>query len=166
MKALSTLLVAALIASVTACAPTGQNAAADQAKKDLVQNFYNQLSDPLNANADELSAKYMNDDWLSTPRPLGGPGRAGFLKTLGMFGGMIPDLKWDVQEMLVAGNRVIVRSVASGTPNSPEGYFFGVPTSGAKKFEIMTIDIHEIQDGKIVRAFHVEDWATAIQQVQ
>jgi predicted ester cyclase len=82
-----------------------------------------------------------------------------------MFHGMIPDLKWEVQEMLVEGNRVIVRSKATGTPNSPEGYFFGVPTDGSKSFEIQTIDIHTIEGGKMIRSFHTEDWATAIQQV-
>jgi len=84
---------------------------------------------------------------------------------LGAFGGMIPDLNWDVKEMLVDGNRVTVRSIASGTPNSPEGHFFGAPTDGSKKFEIMTIDVHTIENGKMVRSYHVEDWATAIQQV-
>ena len=35
---------------------------------------------------------------------------------------LIPDLKWEIQEMLQDGNRVIVRSMASGTPN---GDFMG-----------------------------------------
>ena len=133
--------------------------------KTLVQKFYDQLSDPNNPKTDELSAVYMHDDWLSTPQPLGGPGREGFVRTLGAFGGMIPDLNWAVQEMLVDGNQVIVRSIATGTPNSPEGHFFGVPTKGEKPFEIQTIDIHTVEDGKMVRSFHCEDWATAMQQV-
>ena len=52
--------------------------------------------------------------------------------------------------MLVVDNRVIVRSIATGTPNSPEGYFFGVPTDGSKSFEVQTIDIHTVEDGKLV----------------
>ena len=32
-------------------------------------------------------------------------------------------------------------------------------------FKIMTIDIHEVKDGKIVQSYHVEDWARAIRQV-
>ncbi|MEM6771687.1 MAG: ester cyclase [Bacteroidota bacterium] len=135
------------------------------ALKVIAQQFYDQLSDPNNENREALSAVYMADGWVSTPQPLGGPGRQGFVNTLAAFGGMIPDLKWSVQEMLVDGNRVIVRSIASGTPNSPEGHFFGVPTKGGKKFEVPTIDIHTIEDGKMVSSFHVEDWATAMQQV-
>ncbi|GAB5537336.1 MAG: hypothetical protein Rubg2KO_35850 [Rubricoccaceae bacterium] len=131
----------------------------------VVQKFYDQLSDPANPNADALSAEYMADDWLSTPTPGGGTGRAGFVATLGFFGSIIPDLSWDVQEMLVDGNRVTVRSIASGTPNAPDGSFFGVPTDGTKQFEIMTIDIHTVENGKMVRSYHVEEWATAMQQV-
>jgi len=133
--------------------------------KALVQKFYDQLSDPNNSDRDGLSKVYMAENWESTPQPIGGPGRQGFVNTLGAFGGMIPDLNWDVKEMLVDGNRVTVRSIASGTPNSPEGHFFGAPTDGSKKFEIMTIDVHTIENGKMVRSYHVEDWATAIQQV-
>ena len=45
----------------------------------------------------------------------------------------------------------------------PTGKFFGVePKAG---FEIMTIDIHEVRGGKIVKSYHVEDWARAIRQV-
>ncbi|MGH9577195.1 MAG: ester cyclase, partial [Terriglobales bacterium] len=50
--------------------------------------------------------------------------------------------------MLVDGNRVVVRSEASGTPAGP---FFGVP-HGGKSSRIMTIDIHTVQGGKLVEA--------------
>lgn len=29
----------------------------------------------------------------------------------------------------------------------------------------MTIDTHEVQNGRIVKSYHVEDWARAIRQV-
>ena len=29
----------------------------------------------------------------------------------------------------------------------------------------MTIDIHELADGVIVRTYHVEDWASALRQL-
>jgi hypothetical protein len=29
----------------------------------------------------------------------------------------------------------------------------------------MSIDIHEVAQGKIVKSWHVEDWATAIKQL-
>ena len=79
----------------------------------------------------------------------------------GGFGKLIPDLRWDIKDVLVDGNRIIVRSEASGTPVGP---LFGVAPSG-KSFKIMTIDIHTIKDGKAVAAHHVEDWAGAIRQL-
>jgi hypothetical protein len=30
----------------------------------------------------------------------------------------------------------------------------------------MTIDIHSIENGKITQVYHLEDWATAIQQLK
>src|SRR5574341_1096290 len=64
---------------------------------------------------------------------------------------LIPNLKWEIQEMLQDGNTVILRSVASGTPN---GDFIGVPTDGSRAFSIMTIDIHTVENGKVVRVYH------------
>lgn len=66
--------------------------------------------------------------------------------------------------MLVSGNKVIVHSEATGTSNSREGYFFGVPTKGEKAFSIQTVDIHTVENDKLVKVYHCEDWATAIQQ--
>ena len=60
-------------------------------------------------------------------------------RQLGFFWKLIPDLKWLPQEILNDGNKYIVRSLASGTPN---GNFMGLPTDGTKSFKIMTIDIH------------------------
>lgn len=133
--------------------------------KTTVQQFYDALSTAPNDNSAVEIGHWMATDWTSTPTPAGGPGLEGFVKTLHLFHGMIPDLNWEVKEMLVDGNRVIVRSEATGTPNSPEGHFFGVPTSGKKSFSVQTIDIHTLKDGKMVRGYHCEDWAAAIQQV-
>lgn len=85
---------------------------------------------------------------------------------LGFFWKMIPDLIWEPVEIIENGNQVIVRSKVTGTPNSPEGQFFGLPTDGTKSFETMSIDIHTIKDGKIVKVNHIEDWATALKQLK
>lgn len=80
---------------------------------------------------------------------------------VGGFGKLIPDLGWEIKEVLVDGNRIIVRGEARGTP---QGAFFGVP-AGGKSFQIMTIDIHTVANGKLAAAHHVEDWAGAIRQL-
>ena len=136
-----------------------------QASEDLkaaVRPFYEKLLSAPNAKDMPAQAeKIVVEKWVSIPTPRGGKDRAGLVKTLKGFGKAVPDLKWDIQEMLVDGNRVIVRSIATGTPAKP---FFGVEPKG-HSFKIMTIDIHTVENGKIVKSYHVEDWARAIRQV-
>lgn len=76
---------------------------------------------------------------------------------------LIPDLKWEPKDLLIDGNKVAVRSVASG---SPKGNFMGVGLDGTKSFRIDTIDIHELEGGQIVRVHHLEDWGTAMKQLK
>jgi predicted ester cyclase len=73
----------------------------------------------------------------------------------------VPDLKWEIKDVMVSGDHVIVRGEASGTP---AGTFMGVQ-GGGKSFRIMSIDVHTIKDGKMVQAYHVEDWMGAVRQL-
>jgi predicted ester cyclase len=73
----------------------------------------------------------------------------------------IPDLKWEVKEVLVAGNRAVVRGEASGVPR---GEFMGTSYSG-KSFKVMSIDVHTIEGGRMVHSYHVEDWMGAARQL-
>lgn len=82
---------------------------------------------------------------------------------VGFFWKLIPDLKWEPQDNVCEGNKYVVRSIATGTPN---GDFMGVPTDGTKSFKIMTIDIHRFEDGKDVEVYHLEDWGTAMKQLK
>ena len=88
--------------------------------------------------------------------------RAQFLKQLQGTGNVVPDLVWNVEEVLQDGNRFVVRGRATATPVRP---FLGVAPSG-KRFEIMSIDIHTVENHKIVKSYHVEDWHAAIEQLQ
>lgn len=82
---------------------------------------------------------------------------------LGFFWKLIPDLTWVPQEIVNEGNKYVVRSLATGTPN---GDFMGLPTDGSKSFSIMTIDIHTIIGGKVQEVYHLEDWGTAMKQLK
>ena len=129
---------------------------------DTVKRFYtDMLSNPVAVDGVTVRS-VVAEDWFSIPTPRGGPGAEGMLTTLHQFGAAIPDLKWDVQEILRDGNRYVVRSIATGTPVYP---IFGIDPPTGKSFEIMSIDIHEVEDGIIVHSYHVEEWATAIQQL-
>lgn len=136
------------------------NAFADN--KETVTRFYDLLSNPgAQAQVDAFKAS-TSEAWESVGNYSGdNKNRDAFLGQVGGFGQLIPDLEWAVQDMHDTGEFVTVRSRATGTPVAP---FFGVDGQG-RSFDIMTIDIHELQDGKIVRTYHVEDWATALQQL-
>lgn len=89
--------------------------------------------------------------------------KAQLIGQIQFFWKLVPDLRWHIEEMLVVGNRVVVRSTASGTP---KGDFMGVPTDGTRSFRILTIDIHTVVEGRVVEVHHVEDWASALRQLK
>lgn len=130
--------------------------------KPLVQTFYDYLSNPASdAHADAFKSATVTS-WGSIGDYSGKiKTRDAFIGQVGGFGKLIPDLTWAVEEMIQAGDRVVVRSRATGTPTGP---LFGVDGKG-KSFDILTIDIHTIEDGKIARTYHVEDWAGALRQL-
>lgn len=155
--AVSTAMAAVLLQATSVWA---QSMTLEQARKQVAP-FYEMLNQPATKDLKALSEQALAPDWKSYASETDFKGRDGFVAQVGGFGKLIPDLKWDIKEVMVDGNRIIVRSEASGTPVAT---FFGVPPSG-KSFKIMTIDIHTIKDGKAVIAHHVEDWAGALRQL-
>ena len=127
----------------------------------LVAPFYDVLTRPSQKSVAAIVSEIAIPEWRSYAGETVSKGREEFIAQVIGFGRAIPDLVWDVKEVLVSGDRIIVRSEASGTP---AGDFFGVPHSG-RSFKIMTIDIHTVKDGKLVVAHHVEDWASALRQL-
>lgn len=76
---------------------------------------------------------------------------------------LMPDMKWEIQELIQQGDKVVVRSVFSA---SPQGNFMGLELDGRKSFKTMAIDIHTISDGQIQSVYHCEEWATAMAQLK
>ncbi len=130
--------------------------------KDTVTVFYDLLSNPGDAAQVAAFQDATSENWVSIGNYSGdNKSREGFLGQIGGFAQLMPDLDWAIEAMHQDGDTVVVRSRATGTPVAP---FFGVDGQG-RSFDIMTIDIHELEDGKIVRTYHVEDWATGLQQL-
>jgi hypothetical protein len=141
-------------------AASAQSLSIEQARA-IVAPFYDALNAAPGKDAAALVMQATGPAWLSCsshdeckPRDKVAPMIAGFGKA-------IPDLRWEIKEVLVSGDRVVVRGEASGTPASS---FMGVP-HGGKSFRIMSIDIHTVESGKLVRAYHVEDWMSAVRQL-
>jgi predicted ester cyclase len=157
---LRTLAAATLLAA--SAAPTwAQQALTPEAARRVVTPFYEMLNRPATKDLAALANASLSPDWKSYSGEQTFKARADVLAMFGGFGKLIPDLSWEIKEVLVAGDRVVVRGEARGTPQGP---FFGVPPGG-KSFNIMSIDIHTVRDGRIVASHHVEDWATAIRQL-
>lgn len=157
--AFSFALAAGSLTVTSAVAQTSKLSA--EAAKAIIAPFYDVLNKPATKNVAEIVHTVALPEW----RSFSGEGvfktRDEFIQSVIGSGKAIPDLAWNIKEALVAGDRVIVRGEATGTPAGP---FFGVP-HGGKSFKIMSIDIHTVKDGKLVTAYHVEDWATAIRQL-
>lgn len=151
------MAIAAASLALTSIAST---AAADDLT--TVQTFYDLLSNPGSESHTAAFVESTSASWESVGDYSGkNKSRDAFLGQMGFFAKLIPDLEWSVQSMHQNGDFVTVRSRATGKPTGP---LFGVDGQG-RSFDIMTIDIHELEDGKIVRSYHVEDWAGALRQL-
>ena len=127
-----------------------------------VASFYQSaLTVNAKTTASEVLATVLSDSFQSVNIE-GIEDRAALTAQIEHFWTLVPNLRWDIQEVIVAGDQVVVRSIASG---SPKGNFFGLELDGSKSFRIDTIDIHTLRDGKIETVHHVEGWATAMQQL-
>jgi len=156
MKRLKSL---AVVLCVLAWPLSGAAFADDKA---TVQIFYDFLSNPGSETHAEAFSGVVTEDWESIG-DYSGKTKSGaeLIAQLGGFAQLIPDLNWKVEEMIQGEDRVIVRGRATGTPVGP---LFGVDGKG-KSFEIMSIDIHTLENGKITRTYHVEDWSGALRQL-
>ena len=157
-----TRIVAWLAASFVSLA--GQTASAqmtaDQART-AVTPFYSALNAASIKEAPELVKQSTTTDWVTCRGNDLCNTREQVIAGIGSRLKAIPDLKWEIKEVLVSGDRVIVRGEATGTP---VGNFMGAVTNG-KSFRLMSIDVHTIEGGKIARTYHVEDWQGAFRQL-
>ena len=130
--------------------------------KAVVQKFYDFLSNPASTESAAAFKAVTADNFESIGDYSGkSKSRDAFIGQVGGFGKLIPDLKWAPQEMIEKDGKVVVRSRATGTPQGP---LFGVDGKG-KGFDIMSIDIHTVVNGKIVQTHHIEDWSGALRQL-
>ncbi|OHD16010.1 MAG: hypothetical protein A2086_04820 [Spirochaetes bacterium GWD1_27_9] len=130
--------------------------------KEIVKSFYTEcLTVNKTSNPSEKMEKLLAEDFKSI-NAKETKGKAQLIGQIGFFWKLIPNLKWEPQEILQDGNRVIVRSIFSG---SPKGDFMGLTLDGTKSFNTTSIDIHTVENEQIKTVYHVEEWATAIQQL-
>jgi len=90
--------------------------------------------------------------------------KARSIQVIGGFAISIPDMKFEIRERLSIEDRVVVRGEVSGTP--ARDLFGGLIPHGEKRFRVMAIDIHTMEEGRIRRTHHLENWFAALLQLR
>jgi predicted ester cyclase len=97
-----------------------------------------------------LAADYVNHT-PSTPNPA--PGPAGLKPIVAAFRSAFPDLHFEIEDLLVQGDRVAVRVRMEGTHRGP---LFGLPAT-QRRVRVQQINIKRFREGKIVEHWRVTD---------
>ena len=125
---------------------------------ETIKLFYEAFS----TNQPNLLDDVLAPEWDDIPLGPGQePGRDAFKPMIGGFHQIFADLKITNEDIIEAGDKVVVRSTIEGTQI---GEFAGIPSKG-RPFKIMAIDIHQFADGKVIRTWHVEDWLSGLFQM-
>ena len=132
-----------------------------EAARASVAPFYKALNAEFANDSAELIRQSTAPQWVSCRGNETCNSRDEVIAGIGQRLKSVPDLKWIIKEVLVSGNQVTVRGEATGTP---AGEFMGAPHTG-KSFKLMSIDVHTLEGGKMVRSHHVEDWLGAVRQI-
>jgi hypothetical protein len=132
-----------------------------EAAQASVAPFYKALNAAFANDSADLIRQATAPDWVSCRGNQLCNSRDEVIAGIGQRLKSVPDLKWEIREVLVSGNQVTVRGEATGTP---AGEFMGAPHTG-KSFKLMSIDVHTLEDGKLVRSYHIEDWLGAVRQL-
>jgi steroid delta-isomerase-like uncharacterized protein len=106
---------------------------------------------------------YLADDFVDhEPGPGLEPTKAGTRQLFGMMKAAFPDLRFDAEDILESGDKVVARARVTGTN---KGDFMGIPASG-KTIDIQAIDIIRFgADGLVHEHWGVMDIMSMMQQI-
>jgi steroid delta-isomerase-like uncharacterized protein len=122
------------------------------AKRLVIERYFGQL---FNQGKVELVPELLHPDYVngspgSPDLPRGREGVAIVVKALRA---AFPDLKYEIEDMVIGAEAVAVRTTLRGTHR---GDFFGLPPTG-KSVEVSQMTIEHFKDGKIVAHHRVTD---------
>lgn len=127
---------------------------------DLIKRFY---EDVLGGGNLDLIDELATDDFVNHEEGIPGqpPGKEGVSFFVTTLRDAFPDINAKVGVTLEEGNLASAQTILSGTH---KGKFMEVPASD-KSFEIETIDIIRIEDGKVAEHWGVTDTMSLMQQI-
>ena len=133
----------------------------DEARR-ISAPLYDALNRPSEKDVSALLARACHDDYQSFHTNQDFLTRDQLVDVFRTMGDSIPDLAWNVVDIHVLNDMIIVRGEATGTPVAE---FFGAAPTG-KAFKTMAIDLFTVRDGKLAKAYHIENWTTALEQLK
>lgn len=154
-----TSLFLSLILSVSAllfsCKNSAENASTSVQNTDRNEEVMNQFVEFINTGNLELGKSIISPDVIfyapTSPEPM--TGFEGYTQVLDMMRGAMPDVHWNVEEMIAEGDKVMVRYTMTGTQTQP---LMGIPATG-KPIKVTAMNIYEFKDGKIIREHGLPD---------
>ena len=132
----------------------------EEQNKDLVKRFHEEVNKGNFEILKEVSApdivSYFPSNKLETTKS-----EEERIEEMKMLIGAFPDLNQSIEELFAVGDRVIVRTIFTGTH---EGEIMGIPATG-NKIEISFITIYHIKNGKIIEDKTDADMLGLMQQL-
>jgi steroid delta-isomerase-like uncharacterized protein len=128
----------------------------------LVHSLYEAMNTGDEKLVDDVVNNVVAPGWQNTPLPPGGAaGAEAFRGTVAFLRSVFPDFTITHEDFVVTGDKVAVRSVSRGTHS---GELLGIPATG-RKVEYRAFDFHRIENGRIAKSWHMEDYLALLNQL-
>jgi predicted ester cyclase len=115
-----------------------------------IRTFYRSYIDALNARAFDDMDRFVADEITFGPHAY--PRRA-VADSLAAIVAAVPDFRWEVQEIIVDGDRLAARLLTTGTPSAE---WNGIAPTGAA-FRVAEHAIYRVADGRFVEMMNLHD---------
>ena len=125
--------------------------------KELVRQAY----DALNQGDMDRFGEFLSEDFREVAQFGMGRNKEDYLANFVNLRTMMPDVRFDIQEVIAEGDRVVVVENYSGTMT---GEFKGLEPN-ARRMSVTAVDIYRIRDGKLTEVLSVMDTASVLEQL-
>jgi len=123
-----------------------------------LRDWYMRYTEALNAHEFDRMDEFINDQVLLGDQP---GTRDDVVAVLKGIVDAVPDIRWEVEELLFDRDGIAVRAINTGTPVKE---WLGVPASGAS-FKIVEYAIYKVRDGRFVQMTNLHDSAEMLRQL-
>lgn len=145
-------ILLSLVLGLLGCAPAATSTERDAHQRAIIERYFYELFNQgkVELIAELLHPEYVNGSPGSPDLPKGPDGVAMVVQALRR---AFPDLRYEIEDMVIGLDAVAVRTTLGGTHR---GDFFGLAPTG-KSVRVSQITIEHFRDGKIIRHHRVTD---------